>query len=754
MRLIQWIMVLLAIMLVTPVAAWAQSPSADEIDKAIERGKAWLLSRRDPKVSWELPTEDISANHPGGLTSLITLALISADEKASGDALKPGIDKLRALKTESVYAVGMRASLFSLLPSTPENVAVRAMDRNFFLKAVYTDKINNGMYGYYPPTYKGPHYNFPHISPTGYGVLGAWALGDAGQEFPQNFWLLMNTTWRKAQQKSGAWQYRVVGGPPEQHVDIPTMTSAGVASLLITQDFLVAEQKGNPVDPALDAGIKWLDQNWKMIDDKGYSSYAYYNIERIGVASGLRKVGSHDWYSEGARSLLQTQGQSGNWGNGNPLATTSFAILFLTHGRAPVMLNKLEYNVLGKDKKPVLANWNQRPRDAANLVLWAKRQLERDLRWQRIDLNASTNDLLEAPILYITGDQKLEFADSEISRLRDFCQAGGIILGAPERGDQDFAKSFRELGSKLFKQYEFRKLPANHPIFTSQMAKASSWKKQVALEGLSNGAREMMILVPDYDPSKYWSTRQVDSRPEAFQVAANIYLYSIGKDFGWQRGRGYYVPPVAQPAGEARKVVRIEHSGNWNPEPYGWKRLQALLARDNKIALTIETAKLGEGKLKGAKLAHMTGTAELTPLTEAQKAEIKEFVNSGGTLLVDSCGGSPEFANFMDGELRKMFPDGTAELNAPIPQKSPIFSKDWGTPIEKIQLRDYALAQGGVEGNGPQLRVITINKRPAVIFSREDLSTGLVGTPVDAITGYTPATALAIVRNIVMKCGK
>ena len=40
--------------------------------------------------------------------------------------------------------------------------------------------------------------------------------------------------------------------------------------------------------------------------------------------------------------------------------------------------------------------------------------------------------------------------------------------------------------------------------------------------------------------------------------------------------------------------------------------------------------------------------------------------------------------------------------------------------------------------------------RVAVFFSREDLSAGLVGNDVDGILGYTPDTATAIMRNVLL----
>ena len=49
-----------------------------------------------------------------------------------------------------------------------------------------------------------------------------------------------------------------------------------------------------------------------------------------------------------------------------------------------------------------------------------------------------------------------------------------------------------------------------------------------------------------------------------------------------------------------------------------------------------------------------------------------------------------------------------------------------------------------------RVRAIDVKGRPAVFYSREDLSGGLVGQPTDGILGYSPDTAAAIMRNIVL----
>ena len=71
-------------------------------------------------------------------------------------------------------------------------------------------------------------------------------------------------------------------------------------------------------------------------------------------------------------------------------------------------------------------------------------------------------------------------------------------------------------------------------------------------------------------------------------------------------------------------------------------------------------------------------------------------------------------------------------------------------PIKEFTYREYAKVRLG-QLKTPRLRTIDVNGRAAVFFSAEDLSAGLVGHGVDGITGYTPATATAIMTNLVLQ---
>jgi len=173
--------------------------------------------------------------------------------------------------------------------------------------------------------------------------------------------------------------------------------------------------------------------------------------------------------------------------------------------------------------------------------------------------------------------------------------------------------------------------------------------------------------------------------------------------------------------------------------------------------LDISVAKLGAGQLgdgtgsgSGAKVAALTGTAAIK-LDAASRQEIKTFVQHGGTLIIDAAGGSSDFAASMESELQIICGDAAAQLKEPMPATAKVFNMTGGA-IKTFTYRSFAKSTVG-SVHGPLLASITMNNRPVVYYSRLDLSGGIVGQPTDGITGYDPATATAIMNNLVIAAG-
>jgi hypothetical protein len=148
--------------------------------------------------------------------------------------------------------------------------------------------------------------------------------------------------------------------------------------------------------------------------------------------------------------------------------------------------------------------------------------------------------------------------------------------------------------------------------------------------------------------------------------------------------------------------------------------------------------------LAASKVATLTGTGELT-LTDAEKDGLKAFVKGGGTLIVDAAGGSKEFGDTAAKVLGDIF-GGAPERLA---NNAPVYSLG-GKPLENVQYRKAAREKYGANTlKDPRLMGIKDGERTAVFFSREDITSGLVGCPIAECIGYEPNTAFNLMRNLV-----
>jgi hypothetical protein len=746
------------------LARRAPAMAPDKIDLAIHNAKAFLYSKQK-NGNWEVqptaPTEaqikkspsSMNAGQWGEQTALVTFALLAGGDGPQDDKLIEPIKFLKDSALKGVYALGIKAQIYPFLPPTADRKIQASADAARLTGAQLDQGAAKGLYSYLVDTKDIKR--FDH-SVSLYGVLGVWACERAGAEISEGYWKSVEEAWIRDQDVSGAWAPgRRPSGKGGLNV---SMTAAGLTAMYMTQDHLHAaialQSRGNISDPYIDLGLNWLTRHFDRVlteSSQRYSPFStLFDVERVGMASGLKYFGSVDWYDIGTDYLVKTQSPDGSWGGSLP--ATCYAILFLSHGQAPMVFNKLQYEVDGK-----AGNWNQRPRDVANTVDWIAREIEGVLNWQIVDMKTPLLQLHDAPILYLAGNQSLKFTTEQEQKLREYCEEGGIILANADDGASDFANSFRALGTTLFPEYEFRELPAEHPIYTNEQWKRNGWKTVPTVLSLSNGVREMMVLMPTTDPARSWQLNEAVGHEEPFQFADNLFLYATGKENLQEKGKTYVIYPDERihPSRNIT-IARLQYDGNWDPEPAGWRRLAAILHNSFDISLTIVHMKLGSGALsdganRDVKLAHLTGTTRVK-LDAAEQGEIRKFVESGGTLIVDAAGGSQEFGTSIEGQLAGIFgPAASLELKQRLASTDAVYN----LPVAGITEFNFRPFTRKIIGNiqGPQLRAIHLHGRSAVFYSPEDLSAGLVGAPIDGIIGYEPSTATEIMRNLLLSAG-
>ena len=726
-----------------------------DVEQALGRAKAFLYAKQQDGHWEKSPArqksdngQDVTGSQFGGLTGLAVLALLSAGESPQSEKLAPAIEFLKKADVVGTYALGIRCQVTLLLPRTPETKALMARDLQRLLALMKKQGRAKGFYDYDADggatTYS--------LSRSQYAVLGVWAAAQSGLEVSNAYWSTVEKAWIAHQDKSGGWNYQ--RGGRKDYPLTPGMTGVGVATLFITQDQLhstvgVDCKGGGRAAGAIERGIDWMAEHFDAVatDEKYERDFPYatlYAVERIGVAGGLKYFGAADWYQKGADFLLREQKKDGSGYGGSgfigTLPHTCFGVIFLARGRAPVAFNKLNWQ---GGENAAAGNWNQRPRDVANLTRWVGRSIERELNWQIVSLDSPLRDLHDAPILYLSGSEAVKLDDAAKDKLRQYARGGGMILAHADCGSRLFANTARKLGGELFPGFEFRELPAEHPVYTARYPRAK-WKTKPAVLGLSNGVRELMLIVPQSDPGKAWQLNTVGGNEPFWQLAANVVSYAAGERGLRYKGDTHLVE--ADPGAKTTRTIRVarlSYKGNWDPEPGGWSRLRNILRNGDGIDLVVKPVALGAGTLDGHDVAHLTGTAKLA-LDPAAEAQLKTFVEGGGTLVVDAAGGGETFASSVEAELRDLVAGGKLET---LPPGHPLYA---GKDPLKVAYR--AAAQKALTGktDAPRVKAVIVRGRPAVVFSREDLSAGLVGQPVGGVLGYSPESATELMRRIVL----
>ncbi|MCH7871149.1 MAG: hypothetical protein IID33_05565, partial [Planctomycetes bacterium] len=347
----------------------------ENVDAAIQKGIAFIKSQRK-EGHWETRGGE-GKRHWAGRSALAVLALLYAGEDPRREDMDESLKWLVRQNMTGTYAIGVRAHALSLVPGRALRAKLDA-DVKWLLKAMFpAGSPEAGGYGY---EMHGGSYDH---SNSQYGVLGVWMAADAGINVPDDYWKVVELRWLDDQRPNGGWTYGRRNGPVTG-----SMTAAGLATLFVTLDKAHAHDQGafngykTPfcgehkdtqlrLLAAIDRAMSWFaasfapDRNPSGSDR--WKHYYLYGVERIGRASGQKYFRDRDWFKEGAAYLLNSQQEEGSWlgGYGN-LEDTCFALMFLSHGRAPLLFSKLQH---GED-------WNNKLRDVAGLTRYAEKRFE------------------------------------------------------------------------------------------------------------------------------------------------------------------------------------------------------------------------------------------------------------------------------------------------------------------------------------------------------------------------------------------
>ena len=310
-----------------------------------------------------------------------------------------------------------------------------------------------------------------------------------------------------------------------------------------------------------------------------------------------RFIGEHDWYREGAEALLKRQDRLAGYWRGvgiesNPQIATAFALLFLSKGRRPVLIAKLKH-----DEDP---DWNRHRHDLAHLTQDVERRWRRDLTWQTIHgERASVTDLLETPVLYISGRDQLRLSAAQKRMLREYVDQGGFVFAEACCEGEGFDRDFRQLASELFPDSPLRLMPPDHPVWFAEERVPAEFMRP--LYGIDSCCRTAVIYCPG-ELSCYWELadrRRLKDLPDRIRqevravlaIGANVLTYATNRQLKDKLEPTEMILPSSEQGPQQRGtfyVAKLSHAGGSDDAPAALSNLLRLAGQQLQLRINSE----------------------------------------------------------------------------------------------------------------------------------------------------------------------
>jgi len=415
----------------------------------------------------------------------------------------------------------------------------------------------------------------------------------------------------------------------------------------------------------------------------------------------------------------------------------------------------------GAGRKVTYDDWRANSSDAYNLMEYVTIKFETGTVYRNIeeDTDKVNFDPAEIPIVYITGHFDLVLNDKQRELLRKYLLKGGTLIINSCCGSPTMRKAADREIRKMFPERSLQELPPDHPIYYaySNLKKIRyRYDEQVFddvphIYGVDIGPRTA-IFFHRFDLSNGWAAHNQNYPGEhvhgesSREVGANMVAYALANaELGQFLGE-----PVPQYSGQrnpgsAFVWTQVQHADDWDPMPAGPIALLADLYANSRLNVEFarREVRLESPDLFNYPFLYYTGlyNFEFTP---QQVENLREYFRRGGFLFADACQGRLRFDAAFRREMKKVFPDNALQT---IPSDFPLYTSGLAR-IQKIKYMPMVtLIQPGLDT--PTLEAIFVKNRPAVIYSKYDLSTGWTGVNAPYCQGVQTLDALSLGMNVV-----
>ena len=160
-------------------------------------------------------------------------------------------------------------------------------------------------------------------------------------------------------------------------------------------------------------------------------------------------------------------------------------------------------------------DWDPQPSAVANLLKYVARNTTLEVQFKRAAVDLRKAEAYQHSVIYLTGHDDFVLADAEVTNLRRFLTAGGLLMASSCCGREDFDQAFRREIKRVLPEAKLETLPAAHALFsivypikevktTPLLAQEQPGLKTPAIEGISFEGR-LRVIYSKYDLNNGWS---------------------------------------------------------------------------------------------------------------------------------------------------------------------------------------------------------------------------------------------------------
>ena len=419
----------------------------------------------------------------------------------------------------------------------------------------------------------------------------------------------------------------------------------------------------------------------------------------------------------------------------------------------PLMAAKLEYGTT--------QDWNTDPGDLDFLMRQVRSALGLWYGWKNLNINElvamyKSDKRLKIPALYISGHDAFSFTPEQREAIRQYLLDGGTLFGDACCGRPEFAQSFRAEIRAMFPDRGLDPLEMDHPVYrafykyttVNYIDYRNGTKNEYAappqILGMNLGCRTAILFTPA-DISCGWDdhthTHGYRIFPgDAMRLGINLVSY-IAAMRSLAETQAFTREIKQAPAAPRSQFVlaQVKHQGDWNPDPNSTYQLLRHLSGESSLAVSFDLkyVEATEAKIAPYPFLYMTGFRD-PKLSTDELAALRRHLQAGGFLFINNCSGYNAFDRAIREMVRGMFPD----------QKMTALEKDHDLFKAFAPMADGRDRQSG-QPRALELEGITIRKRTALVYSKNDMVTHLKQVSDPFGNGYDSETCKKLAVNLV-----